>query len=157
MRSLIKTDDLNVRLRAYAPAGAPDDCWEWTMCRVKDYGMISIGGTKLRGAHIVAWELANGRTVPEGMVVRHTCDNPPCTNPAHLDLGEHADNVHDCIERDRRGGTPSGYRHRTPDEVRAIRAAAARGVTAAELGRRYGMSRVAASRIIKRTAFADIS
>ncbi len=39
--------------------------------------------------------------VPDGLFVRHTCDNPPCCNPAHLLIGTAADNTHDAIERDR--------------------------------------------------------
>ena len=33
------------------------------------------------------------------MVVRHTCDNKFCVNPAHLILGTQTDNVHDAVER----------------------------------------------------------
>ena len=53
-------------------------------------------------AHRVAWEQANGQPIPPGMVVRHACDNPPCVNPLHLQLGTHADNVRDTHERGRR-------------------------------------------------------
>jgi hypothetical protein len=36
-----------------------------------------------------------------GEVTRHTCDNPPCCNPAHLLWGTHRDNKIDSIERGR--------------------------------------------------------
>jgi hypothetical protein len=37
--------------------------------------------------------------IPEGMVVRHKCDNRKCCNPAHLELGTQAKNVQDMFER----------------------------------------------------------
>lgn len=51
--------------------------------------------------HRVAYVNANGLTLEdiEGLVVRHTCDNPRCINPAHLVLGTHADNMRDKAER----------------------------------------------------------
>lgn len=37
--------------------------------------------------------------IPEGFVVRHTCDNPKCLNPDHLIVGTVDDNVSDRVER----------------------------------------------------------
>lgn len=46
--------------------------------------------------------------IPEGLVVRHTCDNSKCINPNHLILGTIGDNNKDKAERgrnrDQRGG-----------------------------------------------------
>lgn len=39
--------------------------------------------------------------LPEGMVVRHKCDNPRCINPSHLELGTQLDNVQDMLDRNR--------------------------------------------------------
>lgn len=47
---------------------------------------------RMIGAHRVAFEVATGIVPPSDMDVCHTCDNPPCCNPAHLFLGTHADN-----------------------------------------------------------------
>ena len=91
-----------------------DACWEWTAWIDRDgYGRIREGGRGSRRltAPRVAWEIANG-PVPAGMVVRHTCDNPSCVRPSHLEIGTHADNNHDMAAR-RRGrrsriGLPHG-------------------------------------------------
>ena len=50
----------------------------------------------------------------------HTCDNPPCCNPAHLFLGDDVDNVADR-EAKGRGRASFGvdhYMHRCPSLIR---------------------------------------
>ena len=48
--------------------------WE-RLCRMFD-------GHKLRPAHQIAYELANG-PIPEGLEIDHLCRNRGCMNPAH--------------------------------------------------------------------------
>jgi hypothetical protein len=63
------------------------------------YGYTSMNGVSVL-AHRAAWIKANG-PIPPGMVVRHSCDNPPCINVEHLRLGTQADNMADAKERGR--------------------------------------------------------
>jgi HNH endonuclease len=51
-------------------------------------------------AHRVVWAEAHGE-IPPGVVIRHRCDNPPCTELRHLTDGTQADNVADMHERGR--------------------------------------------------------
>jgi hypothetical protein len=53
-----------------------DGCWPWKRRRNhKGYGMVLFEG-KTRQAPRVAFILATG-SEPVGLIVRHTCDNPP--------------------------------------------------------------------------------
>lgn len=53
--------------------------------------------------HRWVWEQVNG-PIPEGKLVRHRCDNPPCFRYDHLLLGTVADNSADMMERGRGRG-----------------------------------------------------
>ena len=75
-------------------------CWEWQAYKMSDgYGVINIKGNTVL-AHRYSYLMFNGK-LTEGLVVRHTCDNPGCVNPNHLRLGTIADNVKDCVDRGR--------------------------------------------------------
>lgn len=76
------------------------DCWIWTGTRASTgYGVL-VDNKKRIFAHRFSYELAKG-PIPAGLVIRHTCDNPPCVNPAHLLTGTQADNARDMAERGR--------------------------------------------------------
>lgn len=82
----------------------PDECWEWQGRKTqKGYGRLERNGKTIR-AHRLAYEIANG-PIPCGKMVLHSCDNPPCCNPAHLRMGTARDNAVDAITRGRFRGT----------------------------------------------------
>lgn len=92
------------RLLAKTDVRSDEECWEWRgWCHPFGHGQIGRGSRKdgLAYTHVISWEHANGRRVPVGMIVRHTCDNPKCVNPKHLLLGTKKDNTHDMISRRR--------------------------------------------------------
>lgn len=155
LRRYIVTDDLSKRLREYAPPGRPDECWPWTGGLNKGYGVIAVHGSKVRIAHDVAWEIHHQRKLPRGMVIRHTCDNPQCVNPAHLLLGTHGDNCDDKVSRNRQAkGEGHGVSVLTEPEVRSIRALCAAGHTQRSVAGQFGVSQGAISLIVRRKMWA---
>jgi hypothetical protein len=51
-------------------------------------------------AHRFAWHIHHG-PIPEGMIVMHLCDTPPCCEITHLKLGTSMDNTKDMIAKGR--------------------------------------------------------
>lgn len=81
-----------------------DDCWGWKGAKDNDgYSKLSIWINSkgiCRGAHRVSYALHFG-SFNENLFVLHKCDNPTCTNPKHLFLGTHQDNMNDRTSKGR--------------------------------------------------------
>ena len=88
-------------------SGGPNSCWPWLKSRKADgYGKIrsgsrSDGNRRTLATHRLAFELASGEKLSDAVKVRHTCDNPPCCNPAHLIKGSQRENCLDMVARKR--------------------------------------------------------
>jgi hypothetical protein len=71
-----------------------DNCVIWPGAKDKDgYGFVKIQGVQKR-AHRVALEKKLGRGIAAGLQALHTCHNPSCVNPEHLEEGSNKDNQH---------------------------------------------------------------
>ena len=113
--------------RTYVEYPAPTEVPGTGICRLwqgaidrDGYGVLTGRGftnhhRKVR-AHRWIWEMANG-PIPEGMVVRHKCDNRLCYRLSHLELGTVADNNADTAKRKHAGGVLSF----PPSELEMIR------------------------------------
>lgn len=102
---------------------AENDCWEWVGAKdTGGYGLLHRNNKTMK-AHRVSYEVYKGR-IPKGLVVRHSCDNPACINPDHLDIGTVADNVRDRELRGRRDvkGEQIGTSKLTSEQVLNIKA-----------------------------------
>jgi hypothetical protein len=75
-------------------------CWEWKGYRgPKGYGEIQINHEKVR-THRLSFLIYKGE-IPEGQIIMHLCDNPPCLNPDHLKLGTIRENNLDSYKKGR--------------------------------------------------------
>lgn len=133
------------------------DCWMWMACRdQRGYGQFALGAGQRDNstkAHRLAWEIVNRTSVPKGMCVCHTCDNPPCVNPAHLFLASHSENMLDKAAKGRAYSMPRAINHMsklTPEQVTELKARyAAGGVTQYQLAEEFGMTQPGISYIIR--------
>ncbi len=142
-----------------------DGCHLWTSTTLANgYGVFGVNYKNYK-AHRIAFVIAGGE-IPDGMIVRHTCDVKKCVNPAHLLIGTHQDNIRD---RDTRGRTSKGELHpyvRNPElhargmkvggsvltddnvrEMRRIRSFT--GDSYEKIGKRFGVVKATAMRAIK--------
>lgn len=146
---------------------APDECWEWTSPRWEQgYGAYKTGG-KMYKAHRVMWEKAHGMPIPDGLLVCHTCDNPPCVNPAHLFLGTHVDNGQDMSQKGRghyqknpqlvmRGEAHPHHELNERDVLAIRRLAASRKYLQREIAEMFGITTVAVSHIVTGRKWASV-
>ena len=72
-----------------------------------------------------------GEEIPDGLVAMHTCDNPPCCNPSHLELGTQQDNMSDMVNKGRSTIT-FGYAKTNWDAIDDIRSSSLTGKELAE-------------------------
>ncbi len=137
-----------------------DECWPWTASsNPKGYGQFNIGRAraatqKRKGlchhANRVAFELTFGE-IPGDLDVLHSCDNPPCCNPAHLFLGTNADNMRDKHAKGRaRCRLGKG-------QAVEIRRLAANGATVAELSIKFDRMPYSIDAIIRRKTHRRVS
>lgn len=136
----------------------PGDCWVWTGNRPSGlYGHFSVNLKSVK-AHRWMYEHING-PIPEGLVVRHKCDNPPCVKPSHLQVGTVADNVRDKFERGR-GADRRGEKHPLAKlcaaDVLEIRRLADLGHTHHSLSLKFNVRRGQIGKIVQRLNWRHI-
>lgn len=98
-------------------------CHLWLGSLINDgYGQFTVCGKKVL-AHRFAFARANG-SIPDGVIIRHTCDVRCCVNEQHLIPGTHADNANDKVIRGRSvRGSSASWSKLTEADVIAIRSA----------------------------------
>lgn len=89
----------------------PNGCWQWSG-RLRDYGSFWYSGANWP-AHRVAHAIFLGD--PGNQLVCHSCDNTSCVNPAHLWLGDDAENA---LDKKAKGRCRNGSRRSVQEYCR---------------------------------------
>ncbi len=117
-----------------------NSCWEWLKVGdVNGYGMLNYRG-KILKAHRVSYSIHIGE-IPKNLLVLHKCDNPPCTNPDHLFLGSHLDNMKDMDNKNRR------KKKLNLETIKEIKELIVKNISIIEIAKKYNVSESTISRI----------
>lgn len=153
------------RFWAKVDVAGPDDCWLWTAARTQTNKPFERRYGKFRwhrrthATHRLSYLLEHGDYPEHGLLVLHSCHNPPCVNPAHLHAGTYLDNMTEMIAAGRRydnAGENNGRATLTESMVISIRASHAKGIMPTALGRLHGLHPTTISKIVNRTLWPHI-
>ncbi len=98
-RDIFVTDEMKNRF--WEKVKKTETCWIWRAFKNKQgYGRFGIKAGECVNASRVSWTMKNG-SIPEGLFICHTCDNPSCVNPDHLFAGSRQDNINDMMIKKR--------------------------------------------------------
>lgn len=147
--------------------GEPASCWRWDgRLDVNGYGRLGWGKNSISPlAHRLAYELHRGVVLPrelivsaKGIIVRHRCDNPPCCNPFHLQIGTPSDNARDRAERGRGArGSKQGSSKLQESDIPVIRRLVAAGAFKSAVSKEFGVSHETISQIVRREKWAHVA
>ena len=144
----------NVRIRARLTKGLrreSNGCLVWTGRKnQKSYGLISFQGRRWL-IHRLVWTLERGE-IPDGLLVCHHCDNPPCAEPDHLFTGTVSENNADMTRKGRRGFASKIE----PDDVRKIRRLRRKRMTHRAIADEVGCSKQIVTQVCNRISWKHI-
>ena len=150
---------VELRFRKYFDVGEATEYWPWKGGLVGGYGRFNWEKCS-NYAHRAAYTLFIG-PIERKDVIRHTCDNRRCVNPAHLLRGTQSDNMRDMMVRGRApfqknpelykdlgrrtGLTQRGENHAraklSNEDVRIIRYLASRGAFHVDIAKTFFVSK----------------
>lgn len=75
-----------------------EGCWGWKgYINKKGYSILSNRYLKEDKAHRISYIIHKGE-IPSGYFILHSCHNKYCTNPDHLRVGTHKENMKDKVK-----------------------------------------------------------
>lgn len=145
-----------MKIMFYERIQKTETCWIWIGSKTKaGYGIISFGGKPI-SAHRLSWKIYNEEIRSE-VVVRHLCNNAVCVNPDHLAIGTIQDNADDRVKA---GNQPKGSKNNkatlNEEKVKEIKSLLNIGLSGAEIGRRFNVTRTCISSIKKERTWKHV-
>lgn len=141
--------------RFWQKVNKSSDCWVYTGACKWGYGAFWLNGKQVL-AHRFSWELLNG-PIPNGMLICHHCDNPPCVRPEHLFLGTSQDNRTDAVIKGRHAkGERIHFAKLAPSQITEIRDLRNRGLEAKDLAVIYEVDKTHIWRITRKKAWKHL-
>ncbi|WP_328434580.1 hypothetical protein [Streptomyces sp. NBC_00425] len=129
-------------------------CWPWPHGKDSNgYGRVY--GGQVLVSHLVLEQDGRPRPTAPGDHALHSCDNPPCFNPAHLSWGTNKRNAGEREERglgggDKRRGERNGRAKLTDAQRQAIRDEHVPGYgNSKALMQKYGISQPTFNRVLR--------
>ena len=117
-------------------------CWIWKGAKDKDgYGVTRVNKKLIKAHRLVYYKTNEVSEDFNSKVVMHSCDNPSCVCPDHLNLSTQKDNIQDMYDKgrsySRAGGANPSSKLSTLDviEIRSLI-----GETLSSLAKRFGVS-----------------
>lgn len=128
------------------PGPMPEPCWLWTgYIGHNGYARFRVAAKATRStgkAHRFAYAVAAGEAIPFKAWVLHTCHVRRCVHPAHLYLGDAAQNSKDMIAAGNSNrGEKNARAKLAAHHVRAIRFRLAAGEAVAVIAREFRVTR----------------
>lgn len=125
------------------PGLNPDDCWGWKTHKVNGYPVLIFNGRQAKCSRL-SWEIHSGLPVKKHLIICHSCNNPECCNPRHLEPDTHQRNM-DYMKECGRDKHPKGEElatKLTAESVLQMRSDYSSGhYSFRTLGNKYGVSK----------------
>jgi predicted XRE-type DNA-binding protein len=140
-----------------------NSCWNcinrYVGNRLSDYPKVHLSG-KHYSIHRCMYQRVKlgGEPIPEGLVIRHSCDNRRCINPEHLLAGTVKDNAEDMVNRGRSLKGERNVRNKiTEEQVKEIkRLYFKEKLSQGKIEKQFGIKQSAISKIVTKRTWKHI-
>jgi hypothetical protein len=128
-----------------------DSCWIWKG------GKFQVGYSIIIASRY-SYEIHKG-PIEDGLLICHTCDNPPCVNPEHLWQGTNSENIKDAYKKGRLKSQKGEDCHNaklTEKDVLDIRELFKNNIKVKDIAPKYNITSNYCRAVCKRTTWKHI-